>query len=698
MTDAIKKLQERCWDLMLHQPDEALALANKSLQLIESSNSPNYLGNGLFMKGWCHYYAGRYSDADNSFQAAISAFMDNHELDQIARVYNGLGAVFQAMGQFVVSLQHYETSLSMLPLSETIDGHIAVKTNLVSLYCSANNWSAAQSLTNELDQLDLSNLSDESLGEYYYIKAFSQIETGSIDDLNHFIRLAETYSKRLGFQQLIFHVGILRARWFDKKGDTQKAIDVLLHLCDTISFEQQGVERYQAFTLLAQWYSQLGYVKRARQYYHDGLSLEQQLWPHQFLLDLLVQYSQFLAEQHNFKESLDYQKKAYQMQAELFAKNYASTESNQVVSREIARLRRDDLAKEAELKSITMLHDRTYLINKIGQNLASTFDIGSIGLRLYDLVSKELDVIFIAIVEYIPEKSAIQAEILVDQGVALPTTVMPLDTPGLQTSLVIKTRKTILKRHYEPSPESKVDGPGSDPKSAIFLPLEVENELIGVWSLQSLIEDRFDESDIELLEALAPFVAIAFNNALSHRRLKELNLEIHREKDSVIKANKKIEHQALHDGLTGLPNRRQLSRIAIQKVEEAKQQNKKFHLLYIDLNQFKPINDIHGHFVGDQVLKEVGQRLQVNFRNSDLLARVGGDEFVALVSEFSETDRLSQFIDYIKNELNKPFLVEEQTFVLGASIGIATFPQDGGDLDRLMHYADQQMYLDKRGQ
>ncbi len=154
---------------------------------------------------------------------------------------------------------------------------------------------------------------------------------------------------------------------------------------------------------------------------------------------------------------------------------------------------------------------------------------------------------------------------------------------------------------------------------------------------------------------------------------------------------------AYHDSLTGLPNRRLLESRLTQAIANASRDGTNFCVMYIDLNRFKPINDEFGHEVGDQVLREVSARLQTTVRQSDMLARVGGDEFVILLqSPVSDEDAYS-IASSVLNALNAPIqLADGKILTIGVSIGGARYPVDGDDVQTLLKNADAAMYGAKR--
>lgn len=162
------------------------------------------------------------------------------------------------------------------------------------------------------------------------------------------------------------------------------------------------------------------------------------------------------------------------------------------------------------------------------------------------------------------------------------------------------------------------------------------------------------------------------------------------------RASQIIRHMANHDALTNLPNRNYLLQRLPQAVSLAKRQGRKLFLLFIDLDRFKPINDQHGHAVGDLVLVQVGKRLTQAMRASDSVCRLGGDEFVILLESAVTLHGAIMVADRVINLLNEPIQVQELTCFIGASIGIAVYPDDSEDADILLRHADQAMYTAKK--
>jgi len=159
-------------------------------------------------------------------------------------------------------------------------------------------------------------------------------------------------------------------------------------------------------------------------------------------------------------------------------------------------------------------------------------------------------------------------------------------------------------------------------------------------------------------------------------------------------AEERIQYLADHDSLTGLPNRRLFADRLSQAVSIAKRESRQCALLYLDLDRFKPVNDSFGHAVGDELLKKIADRAGELLRESDTLARVGGDEFTVLLRNIASPQNAAIIAEKIIKALSAPFRLEShpQEISIGASIGIAVFPDDAWDHDALMKKADAAMY------
>lgn len=193
--------------------------------------------------------------------------------------------------------------------------------------------------------------------------------------------------------------------------------------------------------------------------------------------------------------------------------------------------------------------------------------------------------------------------------------------------------------------------------------------------------------NLVLITTLA-VLSIALLTSVLDARLEARTADLAR---SLTQANRELTQLALHDTLTGLPNRMLLADRIEQAMSKVQEQGGCFALMFIDLDGFKPVNDAFGHHMGDQLLREVGLRLREDMRSQDTLARIGGDEFVLLVRLSEPNDALNVAARQV-GLIGSSFRVAEQDLQISASLGIALYPGNGQTAQELLMNADAAMY------
>jgi len=156
-----------------------------------------------------------------------------------------------------------------------------------------------------------------------------------------------------------------------------------------------------------------------------------------------------------------------------------------------------------------------------------------------------------------------------------------------------------------------------------------------------------------------------------------------------------LEEQVTHDLLTGLPNRLLFGDRLTQRLAQSRRSRKPLAIMFLDLDHFKLVNDTLGHNVGDNMLKQVAERLAVAVREADTVARMGGDEFIAILSDISQPQDAAAVAQRVLKTLSEPFVLNNQELFISASIGISVYPSDGADSETLVKNADAAMYRAK---
>lgn len=167
----------------------------------------------------------------------------------------------------------------------------------------------------------------------------------------------------------------------------------------------------------------------------------------------------------------------------------------------------------------------------------------------------------------------------------------------------------------------------------------------------------------------------------------------------ILHDRRRIKHLAGSDALTQLPNRRWALRHLDRMIARGQKGGPGFALMSLDLDGFKPVNDTHGHAAGDRLLSELARRLADAVRPGDMVARMGGDEFLVLVPmpPGTDDDWVRAMAARLREAIRQPVPIGDHWMMVGTSIGIARFPADGGSAEVLLHLADEAMYRAKQG-
>lgn len=238
--------------------------------------------------------------------------------------------------------------------------------------------------------------------------------------------------------------------------------------------------------------------------------------------------------------------------------------------------------------------------------------------------------------------------------------------------LAAQTEKLVYRdcvdndHHYQPD--------GMKPHGHYCVPIKWRDELVGVLNLY--VEHGHESTAIEreFLNAASKSIA----GIIERKRLEE-----------------KLMKHSYEDELTGLPNRRHFFENLDHSIARVKRSNLPLAVFFIDMDGFKPVNDIFGHDIGDLLLQESATRMNSCLRSSDTLARIGGDEFAVLIEPTEIVNDVDGAASRLTSEMSKPFLIRGNQIQIGISIGISMFPNDGDNAEALLKYADERMYSNK---
>ncbi len=269
-----------------------------------------------------------------------------------------------------------------------------------------------------------------------------------------------------------------------------------------------------------------------------------------------------------------------------------------------------------------------------------------------------------------------------------PPTPLPPHTPPLHRAI---DRSEQVKEKVEEAAQdlARVNAALSNDVAANPPSIEVEQALLQSVVVETKVQQAAQEL-VAVKEALVEEVA--------ERDALELRVS---ESDSALLESRASEeaarHRALHDAVTELPNATLFADRLETALEQARRHEWRLAVLFLDLDGFKLINDTHGHDIGDRVLQVVAQRLSSFVRGGDSVGRRGGDEFLILMLELQHDAAAIQFATALVDHVAQPCEIDELRVSVGASVGVAVFPDDGTTAETLCKLADSAMYVAKQG-
>lgn len=214
-------------------------------------------------------------------------------------------------------------------------------------------------------------------------------------------------------------------------------------------------------------------------------------------------------------------------------------------------------------------------------------------------------------------------------------------------------------------------------RSMLVMPLIHDGEAVGVLKVMWAAPAAFTDADTRILQYMAELIAAAMFNAARY-------------------SQDELFRRATRDHLTGLANRALFLDRLDHDIAQAQRESRPIGVLMVDMDGLKKLNDEHGHRVGDQALKALASRLAASLRQSDTVARLGGDEFAVILSPVADRECAEIVMQRLAEIVHEPMVMNGRRLALGASIGLAMYPDDADAPAGLVEYADHAMYREKR--
>lgn len=341
-------------------------------------------------------------------------------------------------------------------------------------------------------------------------------------------------------------------------------------------------------------------------------------------------------------------------------------------------------------------------VMEIGKVIISSLDIETVAWTANENLSKLMDANEFCLALKNERQATVEFILILRDGKRMAPFSVPLGDENSYACWVIRNEQAVklnnVKKEYKNYVKNHTSVSGKKIGAVLYCPLIMNGKVMGAMGLASAQGDAYTDEDVRFISSLGTFIAVAIGNSRNHAELLWLNKELKNEKAALEKLTNEMTMIANHDSLTGLPNRLLLDELFSKTVLQARRHNRYFGVMFLDLDNFKPINDTYGHHVGDEALIEVSKRLKSVLRSSDIIARIGGDEFVVIVEDLENSESATRIAKKLIGTLTLPMNLAGNTCTLGVSIGIAMYPGDGESARDLYRHADEAMYaVKKRG-
>jgi len=699
----IDELNRKVWNEMLSRPEESLATANNVLSLSEAEGYRKGRADALLNIGWCEHYLTQSGPALRSFQQALDSYTDLDDSLGIIKTLNAFGTAYFNLGRYDRAMDFYTRSLE--------DARKA-----------GNRWREAVTLSN-IGEVCL-DLGEHKEALDYFLRAYETIPDDSESELvsNILLNIGTTFrrmenwvlakeftEKALAICQESQNLQLSAQCWLSLgriacASDERKAAEGhFLKALDAV--ERLKNEKVKAETLL-----ELGTVQvlesrpsKALERYNAALASAEHIGSKALINQAYERLSEAYELLKDYRTALDYYRRYARYEREVLSEDTTRKIKNVTVQyeveksrqeAEIYRLRNYELRQKTE--ELEEANRQILSISELGRRITSSLDFDNIISTLYESLKSHMDVTVFGIALHDEVDDTLEWRVFMENGKRLHRPIKKLEYGKSFAAWCVQNRKSIFVTDAEKDSEKYVpEGRTSLGKPAvglIFVPLLIEERVIGILTIQSYEKDSYTESHRILLEALSPYLAIAIENSLIHDRVEELNRSIIGEKEELEQAAMRSSHLANHDALTGLPNRRLLFELLQKSFDIASRSHTKVGVIYMDLDNFKPINDRFGHLAGDSALITISARLRSILRASDTVARVGGDEFIAVLTNIHDREAIELAAQKILEECSRPIPLDSEECTVGVSMGIAVYPDDGEVIADLVNRSDTAMY------
>jgi diguanylate cyclase (GGDEF)-like protein len=664
--ESAASLNIKTWNLIASDAAMALGLADAAYREAVLADDRAGMGEAVFNRGWALVYLGRDREAVHEFSHGLVFFAESDPV-MAGRFLNGLVTAFTNLSIFDEALDALGRLYEASEKTGNRPAALVALLNTGWLNIELGNFAEAYRHLKQVEELVDQGEPLSDPGNLYEALGICCVHLNRFEEAEDCFSAAGEFEAVSNDELHWISAALARSVMLEKTGQGAAAYSLAGQALDRA--RRTGSQLHAAKAILRQAEIRLAFGPAAEARDLVDALLQQddsQVPPTERVRALELRAA--VAELNGEAESALRDLKQARVQESRLSQDRAAIKLELLNGRlALEKERRDHEAARSRNQDLESLNRHLAWMNRLGSIVNASLDWRLIAIELVDELRRHLPVDSFGIARCLPDQAGIDYYLFVEDH---RITDRPENGRKALDRLVCRCTRERRPLQSEDSASA-----------ALAVPMVLFDQVIGVILARSRRPAGLEPAHLSTLEAIAPVVAASFKNAESYAAL--------------TKAKNEISHIANHDALTGLYNRRFLFDFFDSWRSGVLRGGQLACLFYLDLDAFKPINDRFGHLVGDQVLQAVAARFTAQFRESDVCARIGGDEFVVL-SAVSAPESADTLRRKLREVLAEPIRIGGESIRAGASIGLAIDPDGQASLEDLLHRADLEMLSFKR--
>jgi len=603
---------------------------------------------------------------------------DAIEYDRMAAgLLNNFGEVYKTLKDYGTALMYYHESLSRHQRHQRRGDMAFPLVNIGMVHCEMGELEKARQYA--VESLHASQSGDYPVGEGYSLHLLGKIahRQGNLEEaVGLYHRCLEVIHQTADVSlRLDLCVDLYEAT--KDAGDVDQAITYLFKGLSIAKEIETHVVVVKFYSLIATHYEAVGDLGKSVLYYQKYHNLHKQMAE--------------MEQRHQLRSI------AFQMEADEYLEKHRAYEVlTEQFKEQASRL-------ERQSKALKQSYEQMQIISEIGQKITATLNINHVFEQIYQHTNSLMEADVLGIGVFRKHEQVLEYPFYMEKGQVVPAFVIPLSSKTSYAVWCFKNQKEVFINDLENEYHQYLDGfestSGELMPSLMFCPLVVNEQVIGVMTVQSQQKFAYSQYNLDTLRILASYAAIAINNARQSQELAQEVAKRQQTQQELEKLNRQLKELSEVDGLTGVANRRKLDAYLKEEWERCRRDQLPVSLLLVDVDYFKTFNDQFGHQTGDRILVDVANALERTMRRkTDFIGRYGGDEF-AVVLHNTDGEGALQLAEKIVDEIDAlaiPLGTEEEQRFLTVTLGVATLiPSSQYYPDQLIHAADLALYQAK---